>query len=136
MAIAHFLLIDDNTKGCGTSLWHRRWNWRRIFKCGAASRRPGLSHIPRSWIHCHTLHCTLSHTITHCHTLHCTLSHIITHCHTLHCSCCPTLAHCSANQRHKANALSSSSGPSAWQAMDRQLYRRRPNIVCVTVCPA
>ena len=32
---------------------------------GAASRRPGLSHIPRSWIHCHTLRCTnltLSHT--------------------------------------------------------------------------
>ena len=35
------------------------WNWRRIFKWSSSgSRGPGLSHIPRSWIHCHILCCT------------------------------------------------------------------------------
>ena len=145
MTIVYFSIenLKAMVKVCGIGIF--KWG----SQSGAGSRRPGPSHIPRSWIqHCHTLQCnTLSHIVTHCHTPYCTvthcniatMSHIVTaHCITL---LSPTLVHHSAKQCHKGTALAPSSGPSAsssGQAAGRQGRHCQPNIdnsrPCVTVC--
>ena len=141
MTIVYFSIenLKAMVKVCGIGIF--KWG----SQSGAGSRRPGPSHIPRSWIqHCHTLQCnTLSHIVTH----RIALSHIVTlqQCHTLSLH---TALHCSLPHLHttlQSNATKAlhSLPPQVHQhqALDRQQVGSRhcqPNIdnsrPCVTVC--